>query len=125
MCFDTHSRPWLKGDYYFSPLRSTKPKKLTSPARTHVHASVVHPLTSSYTAFPASHNSPLQRLAREVPDVCISILLQCPEHRNNLGLDQLLALFPTLAAIIEEGPDDLERLGDVEADIWDGIGGKT
>jgi hypothetical protein len=77
------------------------------------------------TAFHTSHNSPLQRLAREIPNVCIPILFQCPEHRGDLGLDQLLTLFPALGGVVEECPDDLERLGNVEADIRDGIGRKT
>ena len=88
-------------------------------------SSNTRPCFSCSPVHPASHNSPLQCLACEVPDVCIPILLQCPKHRDNCGLDQLLAVVPALAAIIEERPDDFERLGDVEADIRDGIGGKA
>lgn len=88
-------------------------------------SSNTRPCFSCSPAHPASHNSPLQRLARKVPDVCIPILFQCPEHRNNLGLDKLLALFSALAVVIEKCADNFERLGDVEADIRDRIGGQT
>jgi len=76
--------------------------KPTSPTRTYVHASAIHLLTSPSAAFRTSHNSPLQCLAREIPNICIPILFQCPEHRDDLGLDQLLTLFPALRGVVEE-----------------------